>query len=134
MSTPSRFKKDKEIVAEYESQVKVLHLGKRNQMHCSKMGNTWLNKTSSEKDFGIVVDRKLNMNQQFDVAAKSTALIERSILNHEVLVPLYSALVRPHLEYYAQTWTPHFKKDADKLERVQRRVTRMIQGLETKPY
>ena len=29
---------------------------------------------------------------------------------------------------------PHFKKDADNLERVQRRATRMIGGLETKPY
>ena len=44
------------------------------------------------------------------------------------------ALVRYHPEHCAHFWIMHFKKDADKLEQVQRRVTRMIRGLETKPY
>ena len=45
----------------------------------------------------------------------------------EVIVPLYSALVRP-------VWSPHYKRDRELLERVQRKATKMIRGLEHIPY
>ena len=114
---------------------KVMHLGKHNPGAQHRLGSTWLESSSVERDLGVLVDRKLNMSEQCAAAAKKAnrmlGYIKKGITSREkeVIIPLYSVLVRPHLEYCVQFWSLLYKKDVDRLEGVQRRATKMIKGL-----
>jgi len=82
------------------------------------------------------VDEKLDMSHRCALAAQKTNCIlghiKRSVgsRSREVILPLCSALVTPHLESHVQLWSPQHRKDMELLERIQRRATTVIRGME----
>ena len=119
---------------------KCLHTGHRNMNVNYKMGGTVLGTTVKEKDLGVTISADMKVSEQCGIAASKgnqiLGLIRRNITykGKKLIIPLYKAIVRPHLEYCIQAWRPYRKKDIDTLERIQRRATKMIPELRDLSY
>ena len=79
---------------------RVLHLGRKNQQHTYRLGNSLLLSAEAEKDLGVIVDAKINMGRQCGDAVRKAnrtlSCIHRCISSRskEVILPLYAALVQ----------------------------------------
>ena len=119
---------------------KVMHVGYNNEKYNYSLQGRNLIKTNEEKDLGIIVRSDLKSSAQCLAASRKANSILGFIARNfecktpEVIMRLFTSLVRPHLEYAVQFWSPCFLKDEKKLESVQRRATKLIPGFRNLPY
>ena len=98
---------------------KCLHIGPGNTSMTYEMGGTILSITMKEKDLGVTMNANMKVSEQCRIAASKgnqvLGMICRNITHKEnsLIVPLYKAIVRPHLEYCIQAWSPYLRKDID---------------------
>ena len=103
-----------------------MHFGHSSPQHAYSLNNNILDITTEEKDLGIHVTSSFKFSSHISkIAAKANSILGRinrtfEYKDKEIIKLLYISMVRPHLEYAVQSWSPYYRKDIYMLEQVQR--------------
>ena len=93
-----------------------------------------LETVEEERQLGVIIQSNLKVDKQCALAARTAnsvlGMIRRSFINKglDIILLLYKSLVHPRLKYCVQAWSSFLRKDIELLEKVQKRVTRIIDG------
>jgi len=118
----------------------VLHFGKKNLKIKYTLSQTELSAKAYERDLGIIIDERLNFDQQISTAVGKAKRLVGMMLHtfnsrsRNVILPVFQSLIRPVLEYASPVWNSSSVNHTNKLESVQRYVTKRIVGLSALPY
>ena len=122
------------------SKCNVMYLGSNNPKFAYILQGSALASTSTVRDLSVTVSEDCSVSQQCtNVAARArrlTGLMLRTFTSRRrnVILPMFKSIIRPIVEYATPVWSPHLKKDIAEVERVQRKVTKCISGLNHLPY
>ena len=124
----------------------VLHLGSKNPQkdyympNAKKLTYPTLEVVDKEKDLGVYIDNKLNFYHHMEAKLKKAnqmlGIVKRTFkyMEPKTFSLLYKTIIRPHLEYASITWSPTTKQYQDKLEKLQRRATRIVPSISHLSY
>ena len=118
----------------------IMHFGRKNQKYDYTLNDAVLTKKDEVKDLGIIVTPNLKPSTHVArIAAKANSMLGRvkrafTYMDNQMFNNLYPSLIRSQMEFAVQVWSPQLKKDIVKLEKVQRRATKMVHKLADKPY
>ena len=118
----------------------VMHFGYSNKNATYILNGEVIKEVTEEKDLGVIIQSNLKVDLQCAKVVREAnrilGMVKRCFTykSKDNLLKIYKSLVRPHLEYCIQAWSPYLVKDCDKLENVQRRFTRMIPGFSNIAY
>jgi hypothetical protein len=99
-----------------------------------------LNSTTSEKDLGVNLSSDMNFDQHISqITLKANRILGQLKRTFKYWTmpsfkTLYTAFVRPHLEYASQVWSPSKKKTIKQIEKIQRRATKLVPSLKDLDY
>ena len=109
-------------------------------MYSYKMKGIDLTKSTCEKDLGVILSLDLKPEKHIGLvvrkASNTPSLLSQSLqyLDNHSKISAYTSYVRPQLEYATVIWSPYLKKDIDRIERVQKRFVKGLQGFRNLPY
>ena len=134
---------DKWLLKFHPDKCHVLSLGKFDNIKHTERYKIWNQEVEhvfEEKDIGIIIDSELTFAEHISSKVKKAntivGLMRRSFtyVDCKSFRKIYTAFVRPHLEYAQSVWLPHLQKYVNMLENVQIRATKLVDGLGNLDY
>ena len=118
----------------------VMHLGRNHNVSQYALNHKGVKESESERDLGVIIDQNLTFSGHCNKVANNAnitlGMIRRTIncKFKSIITRLYTDVVRPELGYCVQVWRPYLKKNIGKIEKVERRATKMISGCSKLSY
>ena len=122
------------------SKCQIMHYSKNNPGYIYHINGTLLDETKTYKDLGVNLSNDLKVRHHIDIcvakANSALGMIKRTFtyIDRDIFLLTYKTFVRPILEYCQEIWSPYLTKDVDKIERVQRRATKLVPQLKEMSY
>ena len=122
------------------SKCKIIHMGKNNPRYEYHIGGEKLQSDTKEKDIGVLINDNLKPSMQCQKAANTAMAVLNQILraftyrDRTTYINLYKTYVRPHLEFSSPVWNPWLTSDVERLENVQKKALKQVNGLHETDY